>query len=393
MSAGQVEVADVLRGYAHHYLARYPASPAQRKIMDDLMACRTARLGGHRRQCPQCGHELIAYNSCRNRHCPKCQKQKQADWLDKQSENLLNVPYFHIVFTLPGQLSPLALQNKRLLYGLLFSCVSRALLTITGDPKHLGVRIGFTAILHTWGQSLMHHPHVHCLVPAGGLSPCGKQWIHTRKGFLVPVRVLSRLFRGKYLAGLQHLRTDQKLVLTGRLQELAELHRWNDFLSELRQTDWVVYAKPAFGSPRQVLKYLARYTHRVAISNQRLLSLKQGVVAFRYKDYRHGHQQRLMCLDAVEFIRRFLLHSLPKGFMRIRHYGLLANRTRRKTLALCRRLLGQAPRLQSPSVPTEGSTHRKTEFPCPKCKHTTTLVIAVVPPVRAGPHRYHQCPG
>jgi hypothetical protein len=390
MSAVGVEVADVLRGYSRQYLSCYPGSPAHRRILDQLSGCRTAAMGGHLRRCRQCAHELIAYNSCRNRHCPKCQRQKQADWLDKQSENLLNVPYFHVVFTLPQSLSRLALQNKRLLYGMLFHSASQALLRTAADPKHLGARVGFTTILHTWGQTLMHHPHVHCLVPAGGLSPCGQNWIHARTGFLVPVRVLSRLFRGCFLAGLCSARKRGELRLTGRLACLNDPVHWGTFVGKLRQSDWVVYAKPAFGSPDQVLKYLARYTHRVAISNRRLVSIKGGILAFRYKDYRRGHQQRLMHLPAVEFIRRFLLHSLPKGFMRIRHYGFLANRTRQKTLAICRSLLAKTTRVQPQPDPSPPTPDRQTHYPCPKCNHPTTLVIAMVPPVRAGPEHQHK---
>ena len=389
MSAHRVEVADILHGYAQLYLEAYPCGLDQAGIIDDLMACRTAVLGGHRRQCPKCEHELIAYNSCRNRHCPKCQAAKQADWMEKQQSNLLDVPYFHIVFTLPHQLSPVALQNKRLLYGLLFRCASQTLLTIAGDPAHLGARIGFTAILHTWGQTLMHHPHLHCLVPAGGLSPDGQRWIGARPGFFLPVRVLSKMFRGKYLAELHRLYEQGKLTLKGGLHQLHHPTRWAEFLGQLRGINWVVYAKPPFGSPCQVLKYLARYTHRVAISNRRLICLTGGQVVFRYKDYRRGQRQRVMRLPAVEFIRRFLLHSLPKGFMRIRHYGLLANRSRHQALDICRQLLRQAPNPQSYSDPQGENTKREMHFPCPKCNHSTTLVIAVVPPVRAGPEQFY----
>lgn len=385
MSAYGVEVADVLRGYAHSYLDRYPGALEQTVIIEDLMACRTAKLGGHLRQCPQCGHELIAYNSCRNRHCPKCQAARQADWMNQQAPNLLNTEYFHIVFTLPHQLSPLALQNKRQLYGLLFRCAAGALLTAAADPAHLGARIGFTAILHTWGQTLMHHPHLHCLVPAGGLSPDGQRWIAAKNRFLVPVRVLSRLFRGRFIAGLEAAKNRDELAFCGRLDPLRHPRNWHEFIGRLRQTEWVVYAKPAFGSPQQVLKYLARYTHRVAISNQRLVCLKGGQVTFRYKDYRSGHRQRLMRLDATEFIRRFLLHSLPKGFMRIRHYGLLANRVRQKSLAQCRCLLRQVECPTSQGEPTEESAHRDPGFACPKCNHETTIVIETIPPARAGP--------
>jgi len=389
MNAGAIEVADILRSYGVQYLQQYQASFLQRGIIDDLTACRTAALGGHLRRCTECGHQEIAYNSCRNRHCPKCQGQKQADWVDTQQTNLLDVPYFHIVFTLPQALSPLALQNKRLLYGLLFRCASGALVTTAADPNHLGAKIGFTAILHTWGQTLMHHPHVHCLVPAGGLSPDGRRWVAANDRFLMPVRVLSRLFRGRFIAGLQALRNRDELQFCGRLDPLNHPQHWDEFISRLSQLEWVVYAKPAFGSPQRVLKYLARYTHRVAISNRRLVCLTGGQVTFRYKDYRSGHRQRTMRVDAVEFIRRFLLHSLPKGFMRIRHYGFLANRGRRQNLERCRRLIGDCTAEQPPADSSQPhptcSVQITPDWPCPTCRKGEMRFVERLPPLRAGP--------
>lgn len=401
MSRPRLEVAEVLGRYGHQFLATHSATPEQRRVMADLIACRSAALGGHLRRCPQCGHEQIAYNSCRNRHCPKCQAGKQADWLTAQCGNLLDVDYFHIVFTLPQQLSPLALQNKRLLYGLLFRCGAQALLRVARDPRHLGASIGFTAILHTWGQTLLHHPHLHCVVPAGGLSPDGKHWIRARPGFFLPVRVLSRLFRGSFLAGLRQAWQQQQLVLEGRLGQLVDPHRWEAFLEALARLDWVVYAKPPFGSPQQVLKYLARYTHRVAISNQRLLSVQNGQVAFRYKDYRGGQRSRIMRLDATEFIRRFLLHVLPKGFVRIRHYGLLANRIRTEKLALCRRLLASSSAAgPAPATPEEPGATGSTEppgsdpcFRCPVCKQGLMLIVAKVAAGAAPPEPRMNSPG
>ncbi len=333
-------------------------------------------------------------HACRNRHCPKCQAQKQAAWFDAQCENLLDVPYYHIVFTLPEDLGPLALQNTRILYGLLFRSAAETLLTIARDEKHLGARIGFTAVLHTWGQTLLHHPHLHCVVPAGGLSGDGKspknkespmddrRWIPARENFFLSVRVLSRLFRSKYLAYLREAFRAGELVLAGRLEELSDPRAWRAFLEPLQQIDWVVYAKPPFGSPERVLKYLARYTHRVAISNHRLLSIEGGIVAFRYKDYRRGRQGRVMRLSAAEFIRRFMLHLLPRGFVRIRHYGLLANRYRKENLALCRRLLASRAR----AVVTEpASVH---DQQCPVCKTGQLIFVARFgPPSRAGPLR------
>lgn len=389
MNGAAIEVADVLRSYGGQYLQQYPGCLLQERIIDDLTACRTATLGGHVRQCSECDHQEIAYNSCRNRHCPKCQRGKQADWMEKQQDNLLDAPYFHIVFTLPQPLGPLALQNKRLLYGLLMRRTADTLLRIARDPHHLGARIGFTAILHTWGQTLMHHPHVHCLVPGGGLSPNGKRWIPARPGFFLPVRVLSRVFRGSYLEDLDRLYQQGKLILQGRLDDLRHPTRWAEFIGRLRRIEWVVYAKPPFGSPVQVVKYLARYTHRVAISNRRLVSLDGGQVTFRYKDYRRGHSQRLMRLSAVEFIRRFLLHSLPKGFVRIRHYGLLANRVRQQNLEHCRQLIGNStaeqPAADSTQTHPDSSGQSTPDWPCPKCRQGEMRFVEILPPVRAGP--------
>lgn len=388
MRGPRLEVAEILRRYKDPYVSVRSPSVTQKQVIDDLIACRTAALGGHVRQCQKCGHKEIAYNSCRNRHCPKCQGQKQADWLAAHAANLLEVPYFHIVFTLPNRLSPLVLQNKRLLYDLLFYCASQTLLVIARDPAHLGARIGFTAILHSWGQTLLHHPHLHCLVPAGGLSADQQRWVPTRQEFFLPVRVLARVFRGTYLAGLRNAWKQGQLQLAGRLAELSNPQQWDAYLEGLQQTDWVVYAKPPFGSPQQVLKYLARYTHRVAISNRRLLSLRADQVAFRYKDYRRGRRDRVMRLSAIEFIRRFLLHTLPKRFVRIRHYGFLANCVRQEKLALCRRLVASSsgrqadrvsPDTPEPTEASEKSTGKEDSYPCPICKLGVMLVIEKVP--------------
>lgn len=393
MEAPRLDVAEVFRRYQDAYLATSSASPQQRRVLRDLVACRTAALGGHLRRCDACGHEQIAYNSCRNRHCPKCQASKQAAWLGAQCATLLAVPYYHIVFTLPEALGPLALQNKRLLYGLLFRAASQTLLTIARDEKHLGARIGFSAVLHTWGQTLLHHPHLHCVVPAGGLSPDERRWIPAREGFFLPVRVLSRLFRQKYLASLGQAYRDGQLLLTGRLEGLAQGSAWRAFLEPLRRIDWVVYAKSPFGSPAQVLKYLARYTHRVAISNRRLIALEDGQVAFAYKDYRRGRRERVMRLPVVEFMRRFLLHVLPSGFVRIRHYGFLANGVRKEKLRLCRRLLAAGPTsgIETAEMETANATDSIDRSPCadynrcPVCKKGPLLCVTQVPPARAGP--------
>ncbi len=392
MTQPRLEVAEVFRRYQDQYLATYPASLEQHRVVRDLIACRTAALGGHLRRCGACGHQQIAYNSCRNRHCPKCQAQKQAVWLEAQCANLLEVPYYHIVFTLPQALSPLALQNKRVLYGLLFRAASETLSTIARDPKHLGAKIGFTAVLHSWGQTLLHHPHLHCVVPAGGLSADEQRWIAAREQFFLPVRVLSRLFRGKYLAYLRQAYRDGRLVLAGQLKDLAQPRAWRAFLEPLGKIDWVVYAKAPFGSAEQVLKYLARYTHRVAISNRRLIALNDGQVVFRYKDYRRGHRARVMRLEAVEFMRRFLLHVLPKGFVRIRHYGFLSNRSRKEKLVLCRRLLGSLAQADLGTEPASSTDAASIEWLCPRCHTGRMLIVARLPRSRPrAPDELSQC--
>jgi len=345
VSAHRPEVADVFRSHGDAYKEAYGStlSEQQKRVLSELTLCRTEALGGHKFRCDRCGHEKIAYNSCRSRHCPKCQGAARAQWLEDRQKDLLDVPYFHVVFTLPEPIGHLALQNKRLVYGVLFRAASQTLLTIARDLKHLGASIGFLAVLHTWGQNLLHHPHLHCVVPGGGLSLDGQSWIGVKENFFLPVRVLSRLFRGKFLAYLQEAFDQGKLCFHGKLEGLANKAHWKDWLAELYSQEWVVYSKPPFGGPQQVLKYLARYTHRVAISNQRLVSFEDGKVTFRWKDYTQGNCQRTMTLDAVEFIRRFLLHVLPSGFMRIRYYGFLANGHRRKKLAVVRKLLGDNP--------------------------------------------------
>ena len=385
MSPPRLDVAEVFRRYQEAYLATHSASFEQRRVIQDLIACRTAALGGHLLRCQECGHEQIAYNSCRNRHCGKCQAQKQAAWLEAQCAKLLEVPYYHIVFTLPEALGPLALQNKRVLYGLLFRAAAETLSTIARDPKHLGAQIGFTAVLHTWGQTLLHHPHLHCVVPAGGLSADERCWIGAREHFFLPVRVLSRLFQAKYRAYLRQAYRDGELVLEGRLKDLALPSAWRAFLEPIGKIDWVVYAKAPFGSAEQVLKYLARYTHRVAISNRRLIALEDGQVAFHYKDYRRGRRERVMRLEAVEFMRRFLLHVLPKGFVRIRHYGFLSNRSRKEKLLLCRRLLGSVGQPDSDTEPANSTDAASIEWVCPLCHTGRMLIVARLPRWGAGP--------
>ena len=307
-----------------------------------MAACRTAALGGHVEVCDACGYRQPAYNSCRNRHCPQGQAAARAAWLEDRRADLLPVGYFPVVFTLPALLAPLARQNQAKLYDLLFACAAETLQEIAADPKYLGARLGFVAVLHTWGQNLQYHPPIHCVVPGGGLSPDQSRWSACRPGFFLPVRVLSRVFRGKYLQGLQNLYAQGQLSLEGALVDLQVPQNWVQLRSQAYQTDWVVYAKLPFGGPEQVLKYLARYSHRVAIANDRLVSLEEGHVTFRWKNYAQGWRWPTRTLLAVEFIRRFLLHVLPQGFVRIRHYGFLCNRLRPTLVPLCRKLLGQA---------------------------------------------------
>lgn len=339
MTERKLELADLFRSLDVSFLDSLPA--LQRRVVEDIMACRTAALGGHLKQCDQCGYQQIAYNSCRNPHCAKCQAAARAEWMQARADELLPVEYSHVVFTLPEQLSALALQNKRVIYDLLFRATSETLLEIAADPRHLGARIGFFCVLHTWGQTLQHHPHLHCVVPGGGLSADLTQWVACRKGFFFPVKVLSRLFRGKFIAYLSKAREDNQLTYAGLLSHLAEVSEFNSWLREPWQVEWVVYAKPPFGGPQQVLKYLSRYTHRVAISNGRLLELNDGRVTFSYKDYTASSEIRTMTLETQEFARRFLLHVLPRGFVRVRYYGFLVNCCRTEKLTLCRRLLSE----------------------------------------------------
>jgi len=311
--------------------------------MRAIETCRTAALGGHVEQCGHCSHIRVSYNSCRNRHCPKCQSLARARWLERRKAELLPTEYFHVVFTLPEQIVPIAFQNPKTVYGILFRAAAQTLLTIARDPRHLGAELGILAVLHSWGQTLQHHPHVHCVVPGGGLAPDGTRWVACRPGFFLPVRVLSRLFRRLFLEGLEAAFAAGKLGFFNALADLARPAAFARRLAALRQRDWVVYAKRPFAGPEQVLAYLGRYTHRVAIANSRLVALENGRVSFHWKDYRHHDKRKLMTLDAEEFLRRFLLHALPNGFHRIRHYGFLANRQREAKLALCRRLLAAEP--------------------------------------------------
>ncbi len=319
-------------------------------MLDAIVHCRTAAPGGHRDQCVRCGHQAISFNSCRNRHCPRCQGNARAKWLAARSAELLPVPYFHIVFTLPHELSALTLQNKRLLYDLLFSTSAAAMLELARDPKHLGADIGFLGVLHTWGQNLQHHPHVHYIVPAGGLAPDGSRWIDSSCRFFLPVKALSRVFRGKFVAGLKTAFHEGTLQFHGSFRSLADPRTFSSWLRNLSRNHWVVYAKPPFGGAEYVLNYLARYTHRVAISNHRLVAFENHRVSFRWRDYAHGGKKKVMTVSAHEFLRRFLLHVLPKGLVRIRHFGLCANRRRSAALQRCRALLDTATSVDPPEI-------------------------------------------
>jgi Putative transposase/Transposase zinc-binding domain len=383
------EVADVFRGHGAAWRKANAGhvSLAQLKVMSAIETCRTAALGGHVERCEDCAHERIAYNSCRNRHCPKCQAAAASQWLAEREAELLTVPYYHLVFTLPAAISAIAFQNKAAVYDLLFRTAADTLIAIAADPKHLGARIGLTAVLHTWGSALTHHPHVHIIVPGGGLSPDGSRWIACKPGFFLPVRVLSRLFRRLFLEGLAVLHGAGRLAFFGDLAPLSARDAFDAALAPLCRSEWVVYAKTPFAGPQAVLAYLARYTHRVAISNSRLIALDEAGVTFRWKDYRIKGRDRLrtMTLGAAEFIRRFLLHVLPSGFHRIRHYGLFAGAVRAHNIERLRQLLAPPK-----PPPTEAGSDTQTPSPahrCPCCGGRMVIIETFegAPPARAPP--------
>jgi len=383
VSAAPLEVADIFRRFGPVYRQAHAErlARAQRRVMSAIELCRTAALGGHVERCDTCGHRRIAYNSCRNRHCPKCQSLARAQWLEARQAELLATQYFHVVFTVPEPIAAIAYQNKRALYNMLFQASAETLRTIAADPQHLGAEIGFLAILHTWGQNLLHHPHIHCVVPGGGIAAEGSRWVACRPGFFLPVRVLSRLFRRLFLEQLRHAFGTGKLRFFGALDRLNDAHAFAEYLAPAAQAEWVVYAKRPFGGPAQVLNYLGRYTHRVAISNNRLLSLDNANVTFLWKDYKHDAAKRSMVLDASEFIRRFLLHVLPPGFQHLRSYGFLGNRYRDTKLALCRRLLGMPTSTAKASDPNQDYRDRyqqltgKSLRDCPNCGRGHMLCI------------------
>jgi len=336
------EVADIFRTFGPAYRQQYGAylSPEQRQAMYAIESCRTAALGGHVDQCDQCGAIQIAYNSCRNRHCPKCQALDKEQWLEDRQADLLPIPYFHVVFTLPEALRPLALQNQAVVYDLLFQAASQTLRELAHDPQHLGAEIGYTLLLHTWSQTLSYHPHVHGIITGGGLSPDGHRWVTTRNDFFLPVKVMSRFFRGKLLAALRKAHQQGQLQCSGSLAEWADERIFTQHLTPLYHTDWIVYCKPPFGRPEQTLAYLARYTHRVALSNDRILQIEGDRVTFSYRDSTDRNRLKSMTVTAFEFIRRFLLHVVPHQFRKIRHYGLLSNRNRQTKLPQAQQLLG-----------------------------------------------------
>lgn len=370
MSKHALEVSDILRAHGPAYRRANAGhlSLPQLKVMSSIEACRTEALGGHVAACTKCDHQHIAYNSCKNRHCPKCQGPAARDWMAARTDDLLPVEYFHLVFTLPAEIARIAFWNKKAVYGLLFKASAETVRTIAADPKRLGARVGLTSVLHTWGSAMTHHPHVHMIVPGGGLSPGGSQWVACKPGFFLHVRVLSRLFRRLFIEGLNALHRMGDLAFFGDLTGLADASAFAAWLAPFRKSEWVVYSKPPFGGPEAVLAYLSRYTHRIAISNSRLVSADTQTVAFRWKDYRikRGDRMKVMRLDIHEFIRRFLIHVLPDGFHRIRHYGLLASAARKTNIAKIRTLLGSDVAAQDDTSTTDAIPLTLRE-PCPDC--------------------------
>jgi putative transposase/transposase-like zinc-binding protein len=388
MDRPKLEVADIFRRYGAAYREQHGASmpTAQRRVMTAIELCRTAALGGHLERCDECGHERNCFNSCRDRHCPKCQSLARAQWIEDRQSELLEVPYFHVVFTVPEEIAAIACQNKKVVYSILFHVTAETLTTIAADPKHLGAQIGFFAVLHSWGQNLLFHPHLHCVVPGGGPSPDGQRWISCRPDFFLPVRVLSRLFRRLFLESLQKEFDSGRLQFFGALEPLRERLPFVRHLARAKTSEWVVYAKRPFAGPEQALDYVGRYTHRVAISNNRLLDIENDQVRFQWKDYRTGDQVKTMTLSADEFIRRFLLHVLPNGFQRIRYYGFLGNRYRQEKLDQCRRLLGmQMPDPHATSPPEQDYRDRYEDLTgcslrqCPKCQRGRMVLVAILP--------------
>src|SRR6266403_648998 len=395
MDRPKLEVGDIFRRYGEAYRDKHGASmsPAQRHVMTAIELCRTAALGGHLEQCDECGHERNCFNSCRDRHCPKCQSLARAQWIEDRQSELLEVPYFHVVFTAPEEIAAIAYQNKKVVYSILFRATAETLTTIAADPKHLGAQIGFFAVLHSWGQNLLFHPHLHCVVPGGGISPDGARWISCRPNFFLPVKVLSRLFRRLFLRYLQESFDAGRLQFFTSLQALQDSQAFTRHLDLVRDVEWVVYAKPPFAGPQQVVDYVGRYTHRVAISNHRIVDIEDGQVKFNWRDYRDNNQQKTMPLTADEFIRRFLLHVLPSGFHRIRYYGFLGNRHRKEKLERCRQLLGMTPPMENSAEPAPQEDYRdryerltsRSLRECPVCHRGRMIAVKALPQVRSSP--------
>jgi len=380
MSRPPFEGADIIRTHGNSFVERNRSwlTWLHLRILFAIEHCRTAALGGHLDRCRQCGFEATCFNSCRSRHCPKCQTHARDKWIAERGKELLPVKYVHVVFTIPHELGWLALQNKKIVYDLLFRSSAATLLEIAADPKHLGAEIGFLSVLHTGGQNLQIHPHVHYVIPSGGLSPDHQRWVHPRYAFFLPVKVLSRIFRGKFTAGLKHAFHAGQLRFPGNMKPLANEKSFHAFLRQLFRHDWVVYAKRPFRGPEHVLQYLARYTHRIAISNHRIVNFADGKVTFRWKDYAHNNKKRLMTVTAEQFLRRFLLHSLPRGFVRIRFCGFLANRRRRQLLPLCRRLL-HADLPQNSATPDASAPEAPRAWLCPHCGGARVLIERLTP--------------
>ena len=386
--APRIELAEIFRRFGAAYRARYRPSHDQARVMAAIEACRTPALGGHLQTCDRCGHTVHRYHSCRDRHCPKCQTLTKERWVEARQDELLKTRYDHVVFTLPHALNPLIRANPRLLYGLLFKAASQTLLTFGRDPRWIGGQIGFILVLHTWGQALGQHVHVHGLVSAGGLSPDGTRWLPAKRRFLFPVQALSEVFRAKYLEFLARALERGELAFAGRAAKLADEQAFDAFLARLKQRDWIVYSKPSLAGPKHVISYLGRYTHRIAISNDRIVAIDGDRVLFRWRDYRDASKLKTMSLEATKFIRRFLLHCLPSGFMRIRHYGLLANRHRRQKLARCRELLDQPAPEPRPKETAEAIMLRLTGrdiLACPHCRNGQLVVTAILEPQPQAP--------
>jgi hypothetical protein len=387
-TSGGLEVADIFRQHGPAYRQSHRLPRNHLRVMRAIEVCRTATLGGHKDQCDQCGHLEISYNSCRNRHCPKCQTLRKEQWIEARGKDLLPIEYFHVVFTLPSELNPLVLSNPKILYDLLFRSASETLVELAQDLKHLGATIGVIGILHTWGQNLMNHPHLHCIVTGGGLSSDGGRWVSCRKGFFLPVRVLSALFRGKFLDLLQEHFQSGQLVFPGHLSPLKGPRDFETFRRPLYRKKWVVYCKPPFDGAKGVLQYLGRYTHRIAISNNRLLTLRDGQVSFLWRDYADRNRQKTMKLKTDEFIRRFLLHVLPPRYVRIRHFGLLANRNRKENIELCRKILGGGKTVVKENVQKETWQEqllricRIDVLTCPVCQNGKMSRVALLLPYR-----------